>query len=1028
MDPFHNLFQTVGNAVTGAVQQGTSDLGTVLQNAKNTIMKIGDTAATQAAQEPDPAKKAQLHAVASDAYGTVAPSLGASPTSGASAQPAPQPAPQPTSSLPVQQVQQALGNKPTPLATPLAGSQPMTPMLSDKNNPDAVNPVAGIYNPIADIYNNAVARTANNPQAKGNLGMSVQDAVKDTTGMATDAGTTMAAPIVNPYIDLTNKVLQNLHTQEVNHPSKGNIGQAFSNVTTAIKQSATTPEAANAFLTTMLAGDPGELLAVPGAVKGMTQDAIQTVKDSIETAKTMPGGLQRGSISWGNDASEPNPEAFTDDKGNPLFKSNAGYEYPGGSKFTSPQPPGEFMPGNTTPVNPSGEVQDVNNRESFQRTAPPSNTPSGDQPPISSEESLPGGDPRKTSRRAYDILDNTFTVPAKKAMGALQKTQTYQGMIAHMKSGMDPGLLEQMPGLVSDSETGLLPKMIREVASNVKEPIPLKDPGAAAKNIMDDHPLFISDEGAAKLQKEITRALPKSADGKTVSAEDAIHYARELESKAAEIKGGDTYLTSHGDKRYLAQAMNSAADDVWDQIGKYVKPEDLERVRTPERMAYLKSLSPRLEAQVAAAPDIPKLRTASRDFVRMGQIIDQTDASSGTVFGKVGRAALGTSKVSKVIKGVGLAVKATHNPIGAAADVAKMGEEAAASSSENSPRAQLLNALQDESEGPSAHFADGSSPIKGGPPGGGEPGKSGNGGIGKGKKMLGVAGLGVLGTGLLGGAYMLGQHNETQSNAEGKDATYNPQQNHGDSIGLYDPKVNSVGKIPQSMGQMSQNSDGTYQMTNIYNLKDSNNNSLFVDPTTAKQEQQKLDEAENSVEYKNAPNGAYHIAIDKQQALLNTQVSFNNNTKVGNSTAIDAYTKVAGISQAAMTAVDQLNKYAPALGNVSKTYNEWQQISGGQYNALIEQLKTLQSYGIPIPDTTRFTATGLASALIQAQGQAVQNFHTDLSASLGYTGDQTTNNVQQTNAIPSTPPPATIPGQSTLGAPGMFGSQFFNNQ
>lgn len=100
MDPFSNFFQNVGQGaqqvgsdISGAVQQGTSDLGTVLQNAKATIKKIGDTASQQASAEPDPAKKAQLHSVASDAYSTIAPGqpdLGATPTSGASAGMTPQ--------------------------------------------------------------------------------------------------------------------------------------------------------------------------------------------------------------------------------------------------------------------------------------------------------------------------------------------------------------------------------------------------------------------------------------------------------------------------------------------------------------------------------------------------------------------------------------------------------------------------------------------------------------------------------------------------------------------------------------------------------------------------------------------------------------------------------------------------------------------------------------------------------------------------------------------------------------------------
>lgn len=445
------------------------------------------------------------------------------------------------------------------------------------------------------------------------------------------------------------------------------------------------------------------------------------------------------------------------------------------AQYAQEAPPVDEQPAQT--AEPS--AQPVNDRASFQQNnPPPGNQPPGDEPPISAEATLPGGDPRQIPQRSVDILDNTYTVPAKKAMGSLQKNQTYRGMLSHIKSGMDPALLEQMPSLVSDSQTGMIPKMTREIADMIPGDLTITDPGAAAKKVMDQHKLFIDEKTQQDILSDITEALKAAGDngGKgAFDGNDAVQYARELETRAAEARQGDTYLTMRGDRRYIAQALNAAADDVWDQIGQKVTPEMMAKVKTPERIAYLHSLSPRLAAQVQNAKDIPQLRTSIRDFVRMGQIVEQTDASSGSTFGKVGRLALST-RAGRLVKGAGIAAKVlTGNHAGAAVDIGKMAAAKAAGAMEESPRTQLLNSLQEEpgQSGSSARFADGSNPT-------GSGAKQGVRGRGMGKGMK-VAATGVAGLSLLGGGMAI-EHAINPSNADSGNPAGKGDDSHGVNI------------------------------------------------------------------------------------------------------------------------------------------------------------------------------------------------------------------------------------------------------
>lgn len=638
---------------------------------------------------------------------------------------------------------------------------------------------------------------------------------------------------------------------------------------------------------------------VGGGIKAGAEEAgnfiregSSAVKNALEEAKAQPGGMQAGFAKFGPGEKPPVTQPVTkplppEPAGTSVQFNKDGTEtiVPQDQRTNAPQySQGEPQtpPESATPKFAGGDPALRQPAQNVPIEPPP--RPAGDSLPVSNETSLPGGDPKQAPQAAVKQLDEAFTVPAKKAMNGIYKMDTYKGMVAHMQSGMDPGMLEQMPSLVSDSETGMVPKMIREVVGNVKGEIPLKDPGPAAESIIDNNRIFIDDKAKEAVLNDITRALPKSTNGSTVPAEDVLQYARALESKAAEIKQGDTYLTNRGDKRYLAQALNSAADDVMDQLGKYVTPEDLAAVKTPERMAYLQKLSPRLAAQVQNAQDVPKLRSSIRDFVRMGQIIEHTDASSGSVFGKLGGAMLSKTKSEQAANNAANIAHGLFHPRDAFTGITRGIVKGAVSPFDETPRGRMLKALQQPTtETQSARFAGKSGPN-----------------MGKGMKI-------AIGSGIIGGAGILGaEHLDQGSNAEtnqvvnpnSQQPTDNSNNNHAPMIGQSGSNVNS---LPATIDQLPGDQQGLKTFTPPWQMTGSDGKSLSMTPEQYKTQRNTLEQQYSQLAV-NDPTSA---------AVVKGQIDQLDTTYKTGATIADAWTKASQVDAKIRDAMELSKSVSP---------------------------------------------------------------------------------------------------------------------
>ena len=120
------------------------------------------------------------------------------------------------------------------------------------------------------------------------------------------------------------------------------------------------------------------------------------------------------------------------------------------------------------------------------------------------------------------------------------------------------------------------------------------------------------------------------------NAEDVFDVIRKLEAYSAEYKGkgGSTYHRATQDDISKAKVLDAITevleDKVWDAT-------DVKKVVTPDTISSLKNLAPGnkkwaqyVDDTIGKAKTGKQLRTAQVPFVRMGKIIDNANAQSGT--------------------------------------------------------------------------------------------------------------------------------------------------------------------------------------------------------------------------------------------------------------------------------------------------------------------------------------------------------------------------------------------------------------
>jgi len=250
-----------------------------------------------------------------------------------------------------------------------------------------------------------------------------------------------------------------------------------------------------------------------------------------------------------------------------------------------------------------------------------------------------------------------YTIPTKRAgSNDLNVMGTSKEILSHVKSGMSLDNVAGSPDLVT-GDTGIITKMTRNALGNIKGEVSIGTPISDAENLIKQSGSLIPEDTATKIIEDIKRDVNETPEEQwqkpnigyqdlnqptSLKPLDAFDKARNLEDMAAKYARQNTYLTPNMTAVDISKVYSGAADSILDEVDKVAKGQNvLDTVKTPENMATLKSISPRLAQQVQNAQDIGELRSTAAPFVRLSKMQELTDNAANSAAMKVAGAATG---------------------------------------------------------------------------------------------------------------------------------------------------------------------------------------------------------------------------------------------------------------------------------------------------------------------------------------------------------------------------------------------------
>ena len=303
-------------------------------------------------------------------------------------------------------------------------------------------------------------------------------------------------------------------------------------------------------------------------------------------------------------------------------------------------------------------------------------------------QSLKAVDPRSASL-AERTYANTFTIPTKRAKD-LRPLEVSKKMLDYGVGGsLDD--MKNIAGTVTGRD-GVLSQVTREAVGRVPAEINLNNVATSVENIGSTM-LDVKPEDIAKITKDIATKLPPSSavasnvplaeaagvtgnasggralsgkfqvntvapavDISTVNAMDAYDLAKQLERQAADLGRRSTYLTPNLRYEQLAKLYKAAANEITDQISLAVKGADVvEPLKTPEVVAKLQAVSPKLAKEFMKAKTFEDLRHLQAPFVKLSQMVDlslDAELSAARKLGSSLAGRLGLSLTGGAVAGI----------------------------------------------------------------------------------------------------------------------------------------------------------------------------------------------------------------------------------------------------------------------------------------------------------------------------------------------------------------------------------------
>ncbi len=260
---------------------------------------------------------------------------------------------------------------------------------------------------------------------------------------------------------------------------------------------------------------------------------------------------------------------------------------------------------------------------------------------------------------ARNAFASNFTIPSK-----LAKRVDIDGVADVMIRNGHSGTLDELSVVAGKvtGQNGIFPKLNREALAQVKTPIDTGNVTGTASKALEDIPELDKAKRGAHLKVIEGLVKPGKEIGKADSL-DAFQTIQELEKRGYQYKNSSTDLTPNLVNERIGDAYIRAADDLKDKLeGAYKDADVVSVLKTPQNIALVEQISPRLADDFKNAKTMKDLRKLQSPYVRLQRAIDLTQNASRTPFsqmaGSIARA--GGSGLGAVVGGV------TGGPVGSA--------------------------------------------------------------------------------------------------------------------------------------------------------------------------------------------------------------------------------------------------------------------------------------------------------------------------------------------------------------------------
>jgi hypothetical protein len=229
----------------------------------------------------------------------------------------------------------------------------------------------------------------------------------------------------------------------------------------------------------------------------------------------------------------------------------------------------------------------------------------------------------RTYSQAFDI--------APKAATTLKPLNTIKEVLNH--GANFSGSLDKL-ATNSQAAVSAVDKLNRAALAGVKN-VPMPELTPAIEGAFQHSPLISATEKKAIRQSILSTVNPTAARLDATNALDALDATRQLESIGYQYLHGSTPMTPNLKYEQIGKTYLDAASAIKDTLEKALsKTGSLESVKTPEALAQLSQISPRLAEQYSKATNLGQARSTIAPFVRLNQMVDLTNNATQAVGGK----------------------------------------------------------------------------------------------------------------------------------------------------------------------------------------------------------------------------------------------------------------------------------------------------------------------------------------------------------------------------------------------------------